>query len=221
MLGGFAGAEPSKRGHPLLEQLLAVVQRRQPFTAPYRRLHHQRNWLVQLDRLLDPPEGEGQPRPTRREIQHQVKAFLSQLERHAQHHPADAAVVAHIGATFRQRWPRLFACYAWPERYRTNNELETFFGRLRTRQRQIHGRKSVHEFILRYGEWAVFLDPSESLEQVLKRFQQFDQVEYDREYERFLKTQHRLQVLYRFRHHPRRCLKELEHQWAEAVRRKP
>jgi hypothetical protein len=79
----------------------------------------------------------------------------------------------------------------------------------------------VHEFILRYGEWAVFLDPSESLDQVLKRFQQFDQAEFDREYARFLKTQRRLQVLYRFRHHPRRCLKELERQWAEAVRRKP
>jgi hypothetical protein len=204
-----------------LDQLLAVVQRRQPFTAQYRRLHRQRNWLVQLDRLLDPPEGEGQPRPTRRELQRQVKVFLAQLEQHARDHPADAAVVAHICATFRQRWPRLFACYAWPERYRTNNELETFFGRLRTRQRQIHGRKSVHEFILRYGEWAVFLDPSESLDQVLKRLQQFDQAEFDREYARFLKTQRRLQVLYRFRHHPRRCLKELERQWAEAVRRKP
>jgi len=56
---------------------------------------------------------------------------------------------------------------------------------------------------------------------VLKRFQQFDQAEFDREYARFLKTQRRLQVLYRFRHHPRSCLKELERQWAEAVHRKP
>ena len=50
-----------------------------------------------------------------------------------------------------------FACYAWPERYRTTNDRETFWGRLRTRQRQIHGRKSVQEFILRYGEGAVFI----------------------------------------------------------------
>ena len=39
--------------------------------------------------------------------------------------------------------------------------LESFFGRLRTRQRQIQGRKSVHEFVIRYGEWAVFIDPTE------------------------------------------------------------
>ncbi|MFZ5901976.1 MAG: hypothetical protein ACOYZ8_00285, partial [Chloroflexota bacterium] len=187
-----------------MDRLLLVVQRRKPFTAQYRRLRRQRHWLVQLDRLLDPPEEQGQPRPTHRAIQRQVKTFLAQLEQHAQNHPADAAVVAHLCTTLRQRWPRLFACYAWPERYRTNNELETFFGRLRTRQRQIHGRKSVHEFILRYGEWAVFLDTAESLEQVLKRFQQFDQAEFDREYARFLKTQRRLQLLYRFRHHPRR-----------------
>lgn len=198
-----------------------MVQRRKPLTARYRQLKRQRNWLVELERLLDPPEVEGQPRPTGREIKRQVKAFLAQLRQHARDCPADASVVAHIATTFQQRWPRLFACYAWPERYRTNNALETFFGRLRTRQRQIQGRKSVHEFILRYGEWAVFIDPTESFEQVLQRLQQFDQVEFDREYARFLQTQQRLQVLYRFRYQPRRCLKQLEQQWAEAIRRKP
>jgi len=203
-----------------LDQLLAVVQRRRAFTAQYRRLKRQRNWLVELDRRLDPPE-DTQPRPTPRRVKRQVEDFLAQLEEYAEHHLAEAKVVAHICATFRQRWPRLFACYAWPERYRTNNDLETFFGRLRTRQRQIHGRKSVHEFILRYGEWAVFIDPTETFDQVLRRFQQFDQAEFDQEYARFLKAQRRLQVLYRFRHHPRRCLKQLEQQWAEAIRHKP
>ncbi len=185
----------------------------------YRRLKRQRNWLVELERRLDPPE-DSYPRPTGRRVKRQVKDFLAQLEEHAQHHPDEAEVVAHLCATFRQRWPRLFACYAWPERYRTNNELETFFGRLRTRQRQTHGHKSVHEFILRYGEWAVCIDPTETLAQVLHRFQQFDQAKFAQEHARFLKVQRRLQVLYRFRHHPRRCLKQLEQQWAEAIRRK-
>jgi hypothetical protein len=203
-----------------LAQLVAVVQRRHPFTAQYRQLRRQRNWLVELERRLDPPE-ESQPQPTRRSVKRQVKAFLAHLEEYARHHPAEAKVVAHISTTFRQRWPRLFACYDWPERYRTNNDLETFFGRLRTRQRQIHGRKSVHEFILRYGEWAVFIDPAETLDQVLQRLQQFDQAAFDQEYARFLQAQHRLQVLYRFRHHPRQCLKQLEQQWAEVLRRKP
>jgi len=177
--------------------------------------------LVEVERRLDPPE-DSHPRPTRRSVKREVKAFLAELEEYAQHHPDEAQVVAHICATFRQRWPRLFACYGWPERYRTNNDLETFFGRLRTRQRQIHGRKSVHEFTrsVRYGEWAVFIDPTETFDQVLQRFQQFDQAKFDQEYDRFLKAQRRLQVLYRFRHHPRRCLKQLEEQWAEANRRK-
>jgi hypothetical protein len=172
---------------------------------------------VELDRRLDPPEIEGQPRPTCQQVQRQVKEFLVQLEQHAQACPSDARVVAQICATFRQRWARLFKCYAWPERYRTNNDLETFFSRLRTRQRQIQGRKSVHEFVIRYGEWAVFIDPTESYEQVLQRCQQFGQALFDQEQARFLKVQHRLQVLYRFRHRPRRCLKALEDQWAQAV----
>jgi hypothetical protein len=198
---------------------LAVVQRRRAFTAQYRRLKRQRNWLVELDRRLDPPE-DGRPRPTPRSVQREVKAFLAQLEKYAQAHPDEARVVAHLCATFRHRWPRLFACYAWPERYRTNNDLETFFGRLRTRQRQIHGRKSVHEFILRYGEWAVLIDPTETFEQVLPRFQQFDQTEFDQAHARFQEAQQRLQMLYRFRHHPQHYLKQLEQQWAEAIRHK-
>lgn len=196
-----------------------MVQLRRSFTSQYRLLKRQRTWLVELDRRLDPAE-DSQPRPTRRNVQRTVKTFLVELEKYAQAHPDEASVVAHICATFRQRWPRLFACYAWPERYRTNNDLETFFGRLRTRQRQIHGRKSVHEFILRYGEWAVFIDPSETLDQVLQRFRQFDQSRFDQAYAHFLKTQQRLHVLYRFRHRPQHCLKQLEQQWDDAVSRK-
>lgn len=198
---------------------MAVVRLRRPFTTRYRQLKRQRNWLVELDRVLDPPQADDQPRPTRRAIQHQVKALMARLEQHAQGHPQDAEAVACICKTLRSRWPRLFACYAWPERYRTNNDLETFFGRLRTRQRQVQGRKSVHAFVLRYGEWAVFIDPHETLEQLRHRFQQFNQAAFDREYARFQTAQAQLQILYRFRHQPRRCLKKLEAQWADALQR--
>jgi len=204
----------------VLDQLLEVVELRQPFAARYRELKRQRDWLVELERRLDPPEVAGQPRPTGQQVKRRVKEFLAQLEQHARENPPAAPVVAHICATFRQRWPRLFKCYAWPERYRTNNDLETFFGRLRTRQRQVQGRKSINEFVIRYGEWAVFIDPTESYERVLQRCQQFDQNKFDQEYARFQKTQQRLRILYRFRHRPDFCLKELEQQWAEAVRRK-
>ena len=157
------------------------VQHRQGVAAQYRQLHRQRAWLVEWERRLDPPDNEGQPRPTPSRIQRQGKDFLVQLEQHAHCHAEDAAVVAHICTTFRQRWPRLFACYAWPDRYRTNTALETFFGRLRTRQRQIHGRKSVHEFIIRYGEGAVCIDPTETFDQVLQRLQRFEQAKFDQE----------------------------------------
>jgi len=80
--------------------------------------------------------------------------------------------------------------------------------------RQIHGCKSVHEFIPRYGEWAVFINPDETFDQILRRFQQFNQSGFDTTYAHFLKTQQRIHVLYRLapcsgvRHYPRRCLKQ-------------
>jgi hypothetical protein len=55
----------------------------------------------------------------------------------------------------------------------------------------------------------------------MQRLHQFDQDAFDQAYADFLKTQERLQLLYRFRHRPRTCLKELEQQWAEAIRPKP
>ena len=197
---------------------MAVVQARRPFAPHYQQIKRQRNWLIELDRRLDPPP-DSSTTPTSSSVKRNVKQFLAQLQDYAQCHPDEAHTISHICFTFRQRWPRLFACYAWPERYRTNNDLETFFGRLRTRQRQIHGRKSVHEFILRYGEWAVFIDPAETFDQVLHRFQTFVQSDFDIAYARFLKAQQRLHVLYRFRHNPRRCLKQLEHQWDDAIDR--
>jgi hypothetical protein len=196
------------------------VQRRRAFTSAYRHLQRQRGWVVELERRLDPPVVAGGPRPSGSQVQRRVKAFLAELHHHAGSHPQDATVVAHISATLAQRWPRLFACYAWPERYRTNNQLETFFGRLRTRQRQTTGHKATHDFLLRYGEWAVFVDPQESLAQVLARVQQFTQADFDRESARFQHAQQRVQVLYRFRHHPRRCLADLEQAWAAAMWRK-
>jgi hypothetical protein len=86
---------------------------------------------------------KGLPRPSGHQGQHRVTAFVAEWRQHAAHHPQDAAVVTHISKTFAQRWPRLCAGYAGPERYRTNNELETFCGRLRTRQRQTNGHKST------------------------------------------------------------------------------
>src|SRR4029453_12373192 len=100
--GSLTATEPGKGDHPLLAQLVAVVQRRHPFTAQYRRLTRQRHWLVELERRLDPPE-DSQPRPTPRTVKRQVKDFLAYLEAYALQHPTEAKVVAHISTTFRQR----------------------------------------------------------------------------------------------------------------------
>ena len=56
--------------------------------------------------------------------------------------------------------------------------------------------------------------------QLLTRLQQFTQDDFDREYTRFQCAQQRLRVLYRFRHHPRRCLAALEQEWADAIHHK-
>ena len=75
-----------------MDQVLAVVELRKPLVSGYQHLKHQRAWLVELERRLDPPEIEGQPRPTCQQVKRQVKEFLAQLERHAQVCPRDSAI---------------------------------------------------------------------------------------------------------------------------------
>jgi len=145
---------------------------RLPFAAPRQQLVRQRQWLIDLDRLLD---AEGQESPA------SAAAIAQQVDRYLQDLLAtvtnsnnvwDQQVAAHINCTFRNRWWGLFACYQVTGLPRTNNEMETFLRRLKSGQRRITGRKNVHDFIVRYGRFVAFLDHSERQEALLARLRQ-------------------------------------------------
>jgi hypothetical protein len=97
---------------------------------------------------------------------------------------------------------------------RTNNELETFLRQLKTRQRRITGRRNVHDFIVRYGRFAAFLDLTESQEALLARLRQVSQDDFLRERDRLGTIQERAEKRYRFRHKQAVFLEALEAQWA-------
>jgi len=129
----------------------------------------------------------------------------------------DRAVAHHLIETFRNRWWGLFRCYDVPGLPPTNNDLETFFGRLKTNRRRVTGCKSVNNFVLRYGAYAAFVDLSESKTDLLARLQQVGHADYQRE-------RQQLQILLagvrdqrRFRHNCDQMLQELETEWAAAV----
>jgi len=193
-----------------------VTDARRTYAKEYRALIRQRTWLIELARLLDPERAHRYHR-TAREIKRRVNQFLRRLKKQTRQDEREATVVAHIEKTVRNRWWGLFTCYRVPQLPASNNEHELFFNHFKQSQRRVTGRKSVEQFVLRYGPYAAYLDPRESLADLLGRLPQVDAVTFAEARRKVRAHQARLHQPYRFRRQPKRYLKELETRWANAL----
>ena len=185
-----------------------------PYIGRLTRLRQQRDWLIELQRLLE-PEPEHSNSQT---VQQEVDRYLNQLAQDDGLSETDRAIAQHVVTTFRNRWWGLFVCYDVPGLPATNNKLEGFFGHLKTNQRRITGHKSVNSFVLRYGAYAAFVDKSETKIDLLTRFQQFERDAYQRERQQLQRILAERKDYHRFCHKLDSVVKELEAEWAVAVK---
>jgi hypothetical protein len=205
----------SKKGdHVLLRRLLVMTQRRLPFTQRVERYQRQRQWLIDLEHLLDP---EREPPKTSTTVSQAVDRYLVDLTTRSTLDTQDRPIAARINQVFRNFWWGLFACYNVEGLPRTNNELERFIRQIKMGQRRVSGQKNVHNFILRYGAYAALIDETESQDDLLVRLEQVDQEEFLKERKRLNLSLLQEQKLYRFRFHRADYLAELEARWAAAV----
>lgn len=173
------------------------------------------NWLIELARIFKAHDELDRPR-TARQVKAEVREFLERLTVIAGEQPEQANVIAQITKAVRNRWWGLFTCYRIPHLPSSNNGLETFFNDLKHHQRRITGRKSVHEFILRYGPFAAFIDYSESMNDLLKRLRQVPPTDFRKARQALQQVEGRLKKLHRYRHHPDEYFRELEIRWEQA-----
>lgn len=196
--------------------LLEITALRDRYRSQYHQLQHQRNWIIELDRQFERCDKHGWQR-TAREVKHAVSEFLEHLAREAEEQPQYAAVIAHITKAVRHRWWGLFTCYRISNVPSSNNDLETFFRDLKHHQRRITGRKSVREFILRYGPFAAYIDYAESFDDLLLRLRQVRYGDFVTAQQALEIIETRLKKLHRFRHHPDKYYRDLETRWGKAV----
>ena len=196
--------------------LLEITALRDRYSAQYHQLQHQRDWIIELDRQLDRCDKHGQPR-TAHEVKHAVTEFLEGLTQEAEEQPQYAAVIAHITKAVRHRWWGLFTCYRVSNVPSSNNDLETFFRDLKHHQRRITGRKSVREFILRYGPFAAYIDYAESFDDLLTRLSQVRHDDFVIARRALRTVETRLKKLHRFRHHADEYYLDLEARLGKAV----
>lgn len=199
-----------------MSALLDLTVVRYQYVEPYAQLKHQSAWVIELDRLFEPCDKQGHAR-TARQVKREVKQFLERLEQEATERPNEAEVIASIVKAIRNRWWGLFTCYRVSNVPSSNNDLETFFKDMKHHQRRITGRKSVQEFILRYGPFAAFLDYAESFDDLLARLRQVKPEDFKQARQALQKVQLRLKKLYRFRHHPDEYYHDLETRWEKAI----
>ena len=196
--------------------LLDLTALRHRYTEQSDRIRHQRDWIIELDRCFEPEDEQGRRR-TVRQVKRAVTEFLERLTQEAQERPEDAPVIAQIIKAVRHRWWGLFTCYRIPNVPASNNDLETFFKDLKHHQRRITGRKSVREFVLRYGPFAAFIDYAESFDDLLQRLRQVKLEEFVQARQALQNVETRLKKLHRFRHHPDEYYRDLETRWAKAI----
>jgi hypothetical protein len=175
-------------------------------------LKEQQRWLIDLQRIL-----ETEPKPSRREVEAQVDRYLVNLSQRDDLNEADQVIAQHIISTFRHRWWGLFVCYDTPGLPATNNDLESFFGQLKTNQRRITGRKSINNFVLGYGAYAAFVDLSETKADLLNRLRHVDRAVYQQERQQLQLILDERREGYRFHHKLDIVVKELENEWQIAI----
>jgi len=180
-------------------------------------LERQQGWLIDLQRLLKPTQEQSDPKPTGQAVETQVDRYLLELSQRSDLDEVDCTIAQHIITTFRNRWWGLFVCYDVPDLPATNNDLESFFGRVKTNQRRITGRKSVNSFVLRYGTYATFVDLSESKADLLARLCQVDRTTYQRERRQLQCILAERQDYHRFCHKLDIVVQKLEAEWQAAI----
>lgn len=192
---------------------MSIVDCRLSFTVEVQRILRHQQWLIDLERLLDP---EQQPPPIRPLITQAVDLYLQRLHEHCVD-AADQVVAVHIDKTFRSFWWGLFTCYDVDGLPRTNNDLERFMRFLKSGQRRISGRHNVHDVMIRYGSFLAFLDPQESEAQLLERLQHVSHEAFLHERRTLTTSLLREQKHHRFTYHRQDYLAELEQRWAHVV----
>lgn len=196
--------------------MLELTLIRNQYVEPYLQLKRQSTWIIELARLFEPCDKQGHARTTR-QVKREVTQFLKRLEQEAVQHPDETKVITSIVKAVRHRWWGLFTCYQVSHVPSSNNDLETFFKDMKHHQRRITGRKSVQEFILRYGPFAAFIDYAETFDDLLARLRQVKPKDFQLARQTLQKVQLRLKKLYRFRHHPDQYFHDLETRWEKAI----
>lgn len=141
------------RNHPLLIRLKEIVTRYKAYKKEYQEASILLTTVRRVAALIDPDNFQGD---NERKRKRRLTGYMGYVARLMKQHPELATDLNQIMKVTRSFLPGLFAYLRCPQLPVTNNDLEAFHRKFKTMHRRRTGRKSSHDYIIRYGSFAVY-----------------------------------------------------------------
>jgi len=130
---------------------------------------------------------------------------------------SDHPMLSNLKSYTKGFWKGLFTCYDYPYLHRTNNDHERFFRKTKTRHRRMTGLRSWNEYIVRSGEFVVFVDDALRQSDLIKRLQSVCYAEFQNERQRWFRRLEETTKRRRFRRNPAKYLQALENKYCMLI----
>lgn len=207
----------ANREAPILAQLLALTQPADQHQQTYEQVRCQQEWFLGLADLLNVPEGStfGWSTQTGAEVAQAVDDYLEQLEGLRDELPFAASFFDHMQRRTQHWAPGLFWTYEIPDLPRTNNALEADIGDIKEQYRRITGRRTLKDYLMRYGPYLTYDDDNDDPDELLRWFQEIDHASFVTEKAKLALLRERLRNIRRFRQDPLTFLSETERLWLD------
>ena len=195
-----------EQDHPLLEHLKGIVDGYKEYEEEYKEVTMLFTLVKDIGRLIDPDNYPEDNEAKRKQRLYGYMGYVASLKRG---HAKLSVSLEKIIKVTRSFMPGLFAYYRCPGLPVTNNDLEIFHRKVKTTHRRRTGRKSSHDYIIRYGKFAVYQIGTDCRDRIKS-------LAYSRL--KVLKGQlqsvrSRYSKIYQVRHHRSKFLKGLVDRW--------
>ena len=204
--------------HLILTTLQQLTESYQVHQAIYEQVQRQQGWFLGLAELLDVPLTQTHQWPTQSgaEVAQAVTDYLEALDELRQELVEDAPFFTHLRRRLAQWAPGLYWTYEIPALPRTNNALEADIGDVKEQYRRITGRRSLKDYLMRYGPYLTFDDERDDPDELLEWFKEVDRQDFVNERAKLEALREHLRNMQRFRDNPADFLAETERLWNDS-----
>ena len=141
------------RNHPLLTHMKDMVSGYRPYTREYEKVIMLLTITRRIAELIDPDKFQGDNVDKRKQ---RLTGYMGYVANLKSDYPGLSDHLEQIIKVTSSFLPGLFTYLQCPLLPVTNNDLEIFHRKMKTDHRRRTGRKSSHDYIIRYGRFAAY-----------------------------------------------------------------